>query len=54
MNEVPNEILGLNSYFAAQSVPWRAFVKREFKFEDQFILEKMMFSDFAFLYGSFF
>ncbi len=49
-NEVPNEIPGLNSYFAAQSVPWRAFVKREFKFEDQFILEKIeCFSDFAFL-----
>ena len=49
-NTIPRQIPDKNSYFAAQSIPWRAFIKKEMKLDNQFLLEKVnCFSDFAFL-----
>lgn len=49
-DEIPNELPGKMSYFAAQSITWRAFVKKELNLEDKFRIKKIhCFSDFAYL-----
>jgi SAM-dependent methyltransferase len=48
--EIPNSIPGSNDYFAAQSVPWRAFVKKEIDLNDKFKIKLIKpFSDFSYL-----
>lgn len=48
--KIPNSVPSLDSYFAAQSIPWRAFYNNELSLEDKFnkVLVKP-FSDFAYL-----
>ena len=49
-DDTPKKIPDLDEYFAAQSIPWRAFVKKEFKIEDNFKMKLVEpFSDFAYL-----
>ena len=49
-NETPKNIPNKDSYFAAQSIPWRAFIKNELKLENTFKVAKIRcFSDFTFL-----
>ena len=48
--KIPEKIPDLSEYFAAQSIPWRAFVKKEFNIEDNFNTKLIKpFSDFAYL-----
>ena len=47
---IPNSIPSKSEYFAAQSIPWRAFVKKELNLDKKFEIQKVKcFSDFAFL-----
>ena len=48
--KIPDSIPNIDSYFAAQSIPWRAFYNRELNLGDKFnkVLIKP-FSDFAYL-----
>ena len=49
-DEVPKEIPNLNEYFAAQSIPWRAFVNKELNINDSFNIKIIkLFSDFSYL-----
>tara|TARA_B100000963_G_scaffold119932_1_gene104509 strand:- start:3892 stop:4629 length:738 start_codon:yes stop_codon:yes gene_type:complete len=49
-DEKPKKIPGKNEYFAAQSIPWRAFIKKELKLDEMFEIKKIQcFSDFSFL-----
>lgn len=49
-DQIPKELPGKTSYFAAQSLTWRAFVKKELDLEDKFKMKKIhCFSDFAYL-----
>ena len=49
-NKIPSNIPSKKEYFAAQSIPWRAFIKKELDLEDKFVIKKMKcFSDFAYL-----
>ena len=49
-NEIPKKIPNLSEYFAAQSIPWRAFIKKEFNVEDDFNIKLIEpISDFAYL-----
>jgi SAM-dependent methyltransferase len=48
--KIPNFIPNLDSYFAAQSIPWRAFYNKELNLENKFTkVEVEPFSDFAYL-----
>tara|TARA_B110000967_G_scaffold123003_1_gene125493 strand:+ start:114 stop:851 length:738 start_codon:yes stop_codon:yes gene_type:complete len=48
--KIPKKIPNLNQYFAAQSIPWRAFVKKEFNVKKEFKVKQIkLFSDFAYL-----
>jgi hypothetical protein len=47
---VPDTAPNKNTYFAAQSIPWRAFIKKEINLGSDFEIRKVeCFSDFAFL-----
>jgi len=47
---IPKSPPDKNAYFAAQSIPWRAFVKKELNLHNKFEIKKVKcFSDFAFL-----
>ena len=49
-DQIPKELPGKTSYFAAQSLTWRAFVKKELDLENKFNMKKIhCFSDFAYL-----
>ena len=49
-DEKPEKIPGKKDYFAAQSIPWRAFIKKELKLDELFEIKKIQcFSDFSFL-----
>ncbi len=49
-DQIPEKIPNKNDYFAAQSIPWRAFVKKELNLGGLFEIKKVnCFSDFAFL-----
>ncbi len=49
-DEIPSKIPSENEYFAAQSIPWRAFIKSELNLENKFQIKKIKcFSDFAYL-----
>tara|TARA_Y200000002_G_scaffold358894_1_gene342716 strand:- start:463 stop:1206 length:744 start_codon:yes stop_codon:yes gene_type:complete len=48
--KIPELIPNKNDYFAAQSIPWRAFIKKEINLDNKFQIKKVeCFSDFAFL-----
>ena len=47
---IPNSVPNKNDYFAAQSIPWRAFIKKEINLDNKFYIKKVeCFSDFTFL-----
>ena len=49
-NHIPKKIPSLNQYFAAQSVPWRAFFLKELNLKSKYSIKLIKpFSDFAFL-----
>ena len=49
-NHIPKKIPSLNKYFAAQSIPWRAFFLKEFNLRYRYKIKLIKpFSDFAFL-----
>ena len=49
-NDIPKKIPKKNSYFAAQSVTWRAFFNKELDLKSKFRIQKVQcFSDFAYL-----
>ena len=49
-DEVPKETPNLNEYFAAQSIPWRAFVNKELNINNSFNIKIIkLFSDFSYL-----
>lgn len=49
-DKIPERIPDSGEYFAAQSLPWRAFVKKEFNIESNFKIELIKtFSDFSYL-----
>jgi SAM-dependent methyltransferase len=49
-DQLPEKIPDLNEYFAAQSLPWRAFVNKEFNINDSFNIKLVkLFSDFSYL-----
>ncbi len=49
-DEIPSDIPQESSYFAAQSIPWRAFVNKELNLNGKFKIKKVKcFSDFAYL-----
>ena len=49
-NHTPKRISSLNQYFAAQSLPWRAFFLKELNLRSKFKIKLIKpFSDFAFL-----
>jgi ubiquinone/menaquinone biosynthesis C-methylase UbiE len=49
-NDTPKRIPSLNQYFAAQSLPWRAFFLRELNLKSKYKIKLVKpFSDFAFL-----
>jgi ubiquinone/menaquinone biosynthesis C-methylase UbiE len=49
-NHIPKKIPSLNQYFAAQSMPWRAFFLKEFNLRSRYKIKLIKpFSDFAFL-----
>ena len=49
-NHIPKKIPYLNQYFAAQSLPWRAFFLKEFNLRSRYKIKLIKpFSDFAFL-----
>ena len=49
-NDTPKKIPSLNQYFAAQSMPWRAFLLKELNLRSRYKIKLIKpFSDFAFL-----
>ena len=49
-NNIPKKIPSLNKYFAAQSMPWRAFFLKELNLRSKYKIKLIKpFSDFAFL-----
>ncbi len=49
-NHIPKKIPSLNQYFAAQSMPWRAFFLKELNLKSKYKIKSIRpFSDFAFL-----
>ncbi len=49
-NTIPKSIPNKKQYYAAQAIPWRAFIKNELNLDSKFKLQKVRcFSDFAFL-----
>ena len=49
-NHIPKKIPSLNQYFAAQSMPWRAFFLKELNLKSKYKIKYIKpFSDFAFL-----
>ena len=49
-NDTPKKIPSLNQYFAAQSLPWRAFFLKELNLKSKYKIKLIKpFSDFAFL-----
>ena len=49
-NDAPKRISSLNQYFAAQSLPWRAFFLKELNLKSKYKIKLIKpFSDFAFL-----
>jgi SAM-dependent methyltransferase len=49
-NNIPKKIPSLNQYFAAQSMPWRAFFLKELNLKSKYKIKFIKpFSDFAFL-----
>lgn len=49
-NHIPKKIPSLNQYFAAQSMPWRAFFLKELNLKSKYKIKLIKsFSDFAFL-----
>jgi ubiquinone/menaquinone biosynthesis C-methylase UbiE len=49
-NHIPKKIPSLNQYFAAQSMPWRAFFLKELNLKSKYKIKFIKpFSDFAFL-----
>jgi len=49
-NHIPKKIPSLNQYFAAQSMPWRAFFLKELNLRSRYKIKLIKpFSDFAFL-----
>ena len=49
-NHIPKKIPSLNQYFAAQSMPWRAFLLKELNLRSRYKIKLIKpFSDFAFL-----
>jgi hypothetical protein len=49
-NHIPKKIPSLNQYFAAQSMPWRAFFLKELNLRSKYKIKLIKpFSDFAFL-----
>ena len=52
-NNIPKKIPSSNQYFAAQSMPWRAFFLRELNLKSKYKIKFIKpFSDFAFLLSS--
>jgi SAM-dependent methyltransferase len=48
--KIPDELFDQSKYFAAQSIPWRAFIKKELNLYNKFTIKKVyQFSDFAYL-----
>ena len=49
-NNIPKKIPSSNKYFAAQSIPWRAFFLKELNLKSKYTIKSIKpFSDFAFL-----
>ena len=49
-NNIPKKIPSSNKYFAAQSIPWRAFFLKELNLKSKYSIKSIKpFSDFAFL-----
>jgi ubiquinone/menaquinone biosynthesis C-methylase UbiE len=49
-NHIPKKVPSLNQYFAAQSMPWRAFFLKELNLKSKYKIKYIKpFSDFAFL-----
>jgi hypothetical protein len=49
-NNIPKRIPSSNQYFAAQSIPWRAFFLKELNLKSKYKIKFIKpFSDFAFL-----